>query len=182
MLEVNPDYKGPDKPYFKRIIAKPISEPKTAVISFLAKELAFTEIEPTALPQVEADADSATIKLDGIDYTWVGINVEKPPYTDIRVRRAIRYGIDVDAIIAGAYSGTVSRANSLLAPGLLGHWDAAPVYKRDVDKAKALLAEAGQTSFSTTFTCLNDATSQAVAPAFGTRCMTSIWRSCTARR
>ena len=163
VLEVNPDYKGPDKPYFKRIIAKPISEPKTAVISFLAKELAFTEIEPTALPQVEADADSATIKLDGIDYTWIGINIEKPPYTDIKVRQAIRYGVDVDAIIAGAYSGTVSRANSLLAPGLLGHWEAAPVYKRDVDKAKALLAEAGQTSFSTTFTCLNDATSQAVA-------------------
>jgi peptide/nickel transport system substrate-binding protein len=163
VLEVNPDYKGADKPYFKRIVAKPIAEPKTAVISFLAKEIAFTEVEPTALPQVEADPDSATIKLDGIDYQWIGINVEKPPYTDLRVRQAVRYGIDVDQIIAGAYSGTVSRAKTLLAPGLLGHWEAAPVYQRDVEKAKALLAEAGQTSFTTTLTCLNDATTQAIA-------------------
>ena len=34
---------------------------------------------------------------------------------DVKVRRAIRLGIDVDAIIAGAYSGTVARAKTLLA-------------------------------------------------------------------
>lgn len=163
VLEVNPDYRGTDKPYFKRIVAKPITEPKTAVISFLAKELAFTEIEPTAIPEVEADADSKTIKLDGIDYTWVGINVEKPPFDDLKVRQAIRLGIDVDAILAGAYSGTVTRAKTLLAPQLLGHWAAAPVYPHDPEKAKALLAEAGHSSLNATLTCLNDATAQAIA-------------------
>jgi peptide/nickel transport system substrate-binding protein len=163
VLEVNPDYKGADKPYFQRIIAKPITEPKTAVISFLAKEIAFSEIEPTAIPEVEKDADSGVIKMGAIDYTWLGINVEKPPFTDVRVRQAIRLGVDVDAIIQGAYSGTVPRAKTLLAPGLLGHWADAPVYPHDPEKAKALLAEAGQTSFTTTLTCLNDATAQATA-------------------
>ncbi|MGE3877344.1 MAG: ABC transporter substrate-binding protein [Parvibaculaceae bacterium] len=163
VLEANPDYKGADKPYFQRVIAKPIAEPKTAVISFLAKEIAFSEIEPTAIPDVEKDADSAVIKMSAIDYTWLGINIEKPPFTDIKVRQAIRLGVDVDAIIAGAYSGTVERAKTLLAPGLLGHWADAPVYPHDVEKAKALLAEAGQTSFATTLTCLNDATAQATA-------------------
>lgn len=163
VLEVNPDYKGADQPHFKRIIAKPITEPKTAVIAFLAKELAFTEIEPTALPQVEADADSKTIKIDGIDYTWIGLNMEKAPLDDLKVRQAIRLGIDVDAIIAGAYSGTVTRAKTLLAPQLLGHWAEAPVYPHDVEKAKALLAEAGHPNFNLTLTCLNDATAQATA-------------------
>lgn len=163
LLEANPDYTGADKPYFKRIIAKPISEPKTALISFLAKEIAFTEIEATSIPQVQADADAKVIKLDGIDYTWIGINVEKPPFNDLKVRQAIRLGIDVDAIIAGAYSGTVARAKTLLAPQLLGHWADAPVYPHDPEKAKSLLAEAGQSSFAATLTCLNDATSQAVA-------------------
>lgn len=162
-LEANPDYKGKDTPAFQRIIGKPISEWKTALLAFQAKEVQFTEIEATALPEVKKDPDAAVIEIESIDYTWIGINVEKPPFDDIKVRQAIRYGVDVDAIIAGAYSGTVSRAKTLLAPRLLGHWADAPVYPHDVEKAKALLAEAGKTSFDATFTCLNDATSQAVA-------------------
>jgi peptide/nickel transport system substrate-binding protein len=163
VLEANPDYKGPDKPHFKQIIAKPIDEPKTALLGYLAGELALTEVDPTSQDELKKAKDGEVVKINGIDYQWIGINVEKAPLSDIKVRQAIRYAIDVDAIIAGAFNGTVSRANALLAEGLLGYWKDAPVYQRDVEKAKSLLAEAGQTSFDTTFTCLNDATSQAIA-------------------
>ena len=162
-LEINPDYKGADKPHFQRVIAKPITEPKTAVIAFLAKEIGFTEIEPTAIPEIEKDAESSVIKMSAIDYTWLGINMEKAPFTDLKVRQAIRLGVDVEAVLAGAYSGFYPRANTLLAPGLLGHWADAPVYPHDPEKAKALLAEAGQSNLSATLTCLNDATAQAAA-------------------
>lgn len=162
-LEANPEYKGTDTANFQRIILKPITEWQTALLAFQAKEVAFTEIEPTAIPQIEKDPESAVIEMEGIDYEWIGINIEKPPFDDVKVREAIRYGIDVDAIIAGAYSGTVTRAKTLLAPRLLGHWADAPVYPHDPEKAKALLAEAGKTSFECTLTCLNDARTQAIA-------------------
>lgn len=162
-LEINPDYKGSAPGTYQRIILKPISEWQTALLAFQAKEIAFTEIEPTAVAEVEKDANSAVIKIDGIDYEWVGINVEKAPLDNIKVRQAIRYGIDVDAIIAGAWSGTVTRAKTLLAPRLLGHWADAPVYQYDPAKAKALLAEAGVSDLKVTLTCLNDARTQAEA-------------------
>ncbi|HET6620877.1 MAG TPA: ABC transporter substrate-binding protein [Dongiaceae bacterium] len=162
-LEKNPDYKGTDKVHFQRIVGKPIAEWKTALLGFQAKEIAFTEIESTAVGQVEGDPDANVIKMEAIDYTWIGINVEKPPFDNLKVRQAIRYGIDVDAIIAGAYGGTVERAKTLLAPGLLGHWADAPLYPHDPEKAKALLAEAGKTSFDCTLTCLSDAQYQAIA-------------------
>lgn len=162
-LEINPDYKGADKPAIKRVIAKPISELKTALLGFKAKEITFTEVDPTAVPDIEADPDSTVIKFDSIDYTWIGINVEKGPLADLKVRQAIRLGVDVDAIIAGAYSNTVTRAKTLLAPKLLGHWADAPVYQRDVEKAKALLAEAGKPEVAVTLTCLNDALMTAIA-------------------
>ncbi len=162
-LEANPDYSGRDVPNFKRVVGKPISEPKTSLLAFQAGELDFTAVDPVSVPELRKLPDAKVIEIDGIDYTWIGINVEKGPLADLRVRQAIRLGIDVDAIIAGAYSGTVSRAKTLLAPALLGSWTDAPLYARDTEKAKALLAEAGQSGLSLTFTCLNDSTSQAVA-------------------
>ncbi len=163
ILEANPDYKGNAPAQLKRIILKPISEWQTALLAFQAKEVTFTEVEPTAVTEVEQDPNSAVIKIDGIDYEWIGVNVEKAPLDDSKVRQAIRYGIDVDAIIAGAWSGTVSRAKTLLAPQLLGHWADAPVYQYDPEKAKALLAEAGVSDLKVTLTCLNDARTQAEA-------------------
>jgi peptide/nickel transport system substrate-binding protein len=162
-LETNPDYKGNAPAPYNRIILKPIQEWQTALLAFQAKEVAFTEIEPTAVGEIEKDPDAALIKLDGIDYEWIGINVEKAPFDNLKVRQAIRYGIDVDAIIAGAWSGTVTRAKTLLAPQLLGHWADAPVYNYDPAKAKALLEEAGASGLKATLTCLNDARTQAEA-------------------
>src|SRR5206468_842143 len=72
--------------------------------------------------------------------------------------------VDIDAILTGAYGGLYPRANALLAPGLLGYWKDAPVYKRDVDAAKKLLEEAGQGGgFKTRLTILSNAENQAVA-------------------
>lgn len=162
VLEANPDYKGKDTPKFKQIIGRIIPEPQTALLAYLANEIALTEVDPTSEGELAKNPDGVVKKIDGIDYQWIGINVEKAPLNDIKVRQAIRYGIDVDAIIAGAYGGTVPRANNLLAPGLLGYWKDSPVYARDVEKAKALLAEAGQSNLTVTLTSLNDSLSQAI--------------------
>src|SRR6185295_9168545 len=40
VLEANPDYKGPDTPKFKQIVGRIIAEPKTALLAFLANEVA----------------------------------------------------------------------------------------------------------------------------------------------
>jgi len=143
VLEANPDYKGKDTPKFKQIVGRIIPEPKTALLAYLANEIALTEVDPTSEGELKKNPDGVVKKIDGIDYQWIGINVEKAPLNDLKVRQAIRYGIDVDAIITGAYNNTVPRADNLLAPGLLGYWKDTPVYKHDPDKAKALLAEAG---------------------------------------
>ncbi|RAZ88813.1 ABC transporter substrate-binding protein [Mesorhizobium hawassense] len=163
VLAANPDYKGPYKPHFEELTGKIIPEHKTAFLSYQAKELDFTAFDADQLNTAKRLPDTKVIDIPGIDYTWIGINVEKGDLADLKVRQAIRWAIDVDAIIQGAYSGATSRAKTLLAPGLLGNWADAPLYTRDVAKAQALVAETGKTGLTFTFTCLNDATSLAVA-------------------
>lgn len=163
VLEANPDYEGGDTPSFRQIILKPILEPRTALLSLLAHEVALTEVDVTAEDELAKYSDITPVRMEGIDYTWISMNVAKGALADLRVRQAIRLGVDIPTVIAGAYGGKVGRANALLAPPLLGYWPDAPVYAPDVTAARALLAEAGQSSLALTFACLNDATSQAIA-------------------
>lgn len=162
-LAANPDYKGPFTAKVPAIVCRVIGEKKTSFLSYQAKELDFTAFEADQLETAKGLPESKIIDIPGIDYTWIGMNVEKGDLADVKVRQAIRWAIDVPAIIEGAYAGAVSRAKSLLAPGLLGYWEAAPQYDRDVEKATALLTESGKSGLTFSFTCLNDATSMAVA-------------------
>jgi peptide/nickel transport system substrate-binding protein len=69
--------------------------------------------------------------------------VDKPPFSDIRLRKAIAYAIDRDRIDKLVMGGQAPIANGPLPNGV---WWSSPdtiVYEHDPDKAKALLKEAG---------------------------------------
>jgi peptide/nickel transport system substrate-binding protein len=142
LLRADPDYLGP-KPHFREVVIRPIQEFKTAELAFRAGEVDFTRLLAANAAEFAKETSGRVVQRDSINYVWVGINVEKPPFDDIRVRRAIRSAIDVDEVLLAAYNGAVGRARALMAPGLLGHWKDAPVYKHDPAAAKKLLAEAG---------------------------------------
>lgn len=64
------------------------------------------------------------------------------PLQDVRIRQALAYAIDMDAIIEGIFMGKAVAAQSMTSPG---DWLATGLeeYKYDTEKAKALLEEAG---------------------------------------
>ena len=76
----------------------------------------------------------------------VAINNRKAPLNDVRVRRAIAHAIDRKAFIDGAQEGLGRAIGSHFAPTDLGYLDLSNAYPHDVDKAKALLKEAGITT------------------------------------
>jgi peptide/nickel transport system substrate-binding protein len=164
VLAANPHYKGPISGHFTEVVGEPIKEQKTADIAFKAGEIDFESIEPENKKAFSELPGTSVMALPGIDYAWFGPNIEKKPFDDLRVRQAVRLAVDVDAILTGAYAGLYPRANALLAQGMVGYWADAPVYKRDVDGAKKLLADAGLANgFKTTLTALSDARPQAIA-------------------
>lgn len=104
-------------------------------------------VQPTDLPLFD--------KVDGFKYVagpsattsfTLNVNYTTGPATDVRVRRALRDGFDLDAIVRSVYLGTVARAWSNIGPdnadhnaALKGSWG------NDVAGANRLLDEAGWT-------------------------------------
>jgi peptide/nickel transport system substrate-binding protein len=145
ILKRNPDYYG-TPPYYDEIHFIPIEDDKAAEIALEAGELDFSGISIEGLDRFASNPDFKTAKVPNIFFNWIGMNVENPKLADINVRLAIRYGIDVDSILAAAYLGKEERELALIAPGIIGYWKDAPRYDRDVVKAKEYMAKAGLTS------------------------------------
>jgi peptide/nickel transport system substrate-binding protein len=70
------------------------------------------------------------------------LNMAQKPLDDIRVRQAIAYAIDRDAMVQFRGTSMTKPADSVIPRGFLGHAEV-PLIKHDVAKAKQLLAEAG---------------------------------------
>lgn len=78
-----------------------------------------------------------------ISYTYVGMNTEKTPFNDVKVRKAINYAIDKEAIVNVILNGSGNIATSPIAPGVFGFTDKTKNYEYNVEKAKELMKEAG---------------------------------------
>jgi peptide/nickel transport system substrate-binding protein len=128
---------------FPAIVLRPVRETMTAELALRADEVQFAAVPAEDLASVRQAPDTKTIDQPATNLVWLGINVDHTPFDDVRVRQAIRAAIDIDAVLAGSWDGAVPQAFAPIAPGLPGHWSAAPRRARDVAQAKAWLAEAG---------------------------------------
>ena len=82
---------------------------------------------------------------------------------DIRVRQAIQYAYDSDAVLVGAYGGLVPRSAGVVQPGTTFARQQNIINTRDVEKARALLAEAGAEGLTLNLVTLTDSTSINIA-------------------
>ena len=89
-------------------------------------------------------------KYETLSTSYIGFNVNKAPFDDVRVRQAINYALDVEAVVDYIYTGQAVAAGGPLPPLVWGALDAEG-YEYNPEKAKELLAEAGYPDgFSTT--------------------------------
>jgi peptide/nickel transport system substrate-binding protein len=160
VLALNPAWKGP-APAFAKVRFEIVTDDDAAALAYESKAIDYAKISLNTLATYveKAPADSDLITMDGNRFLWLALNVNNPKFKDEKVRRAIQYAVDVEQIMQGSYSGLAKAATGVIPPGMPGHRDAI-LYPADIEKAQALLAEAGVSDMTIELACLNDKTSQ----------------------
>ena len=142
ILKANPTYWA-GAPKVSGVTFRFISEPSTALSALQAGEIDWTDSVPTQRVAQLKDDDSITLATTASnDYWYLALNEARPPWNDLRVRQAIAYAIDRDAIVQATSYGTAV-ANQLAIPQGNPWYTPYDAYRHDVDKAKSLLADAG---------------------------------------
>jgi len=143
VLEKNPSYwRFPVK--LERVIYRPIVEDQARLTELLTGALdLIVGTPPDYVGQLEANPKVTLLKQVGAHVWYLGINNQKKPYDDKRVRQALNYAVNKDAIVRDVLKGTGSLSVGPVLPKTWGADGGLKPYPYDPERAKKLLAEAG---------------------------------------
>jgi len=83
------------------------------------------------------------IKFPSIMQYYLALNGSVEPLTNPKVRQALQYTFNTDKVISDIFNDTLTKMEAAVGPGYPDVYAAATQYSYDLDKAKALLKEAG---------------------------------------
>ncbi len=142
-LDYNPNWWGKE-PSIKRVIVKVVPETTNMRLQLEKGDVDF--LNPISI--------SETLTLDGkpgvrvvdspsVWFILAYLNCTKPPLDNVKVRQAMSYAINYDALIKEVIKGRGRKANGPIAYGMEGYDETLKGYDYNPAKAKQLLAEAG---------------------------------------
>ena len=98
---------------------------------------------PADLPEMQKDANLTVLSQPGLNIAYWAFNTQKKPFDDKRVRQAFSMAIDKASILRDVYLGAGQPAKNFIPPTIWSYNDAVKDLPYDVEKAKAMLKEAG---------------------------------------
>jgi peptide/nickel transport system substrate-binding protein len=167
VLERNDRYYG-HKPSISTVRFKIIPE---AVVRALELRKGSVDIAQNVLPfdVVEVLKDNPELEAlnaPGTVYQYIAFNMKDPVFADLRVRKAIAYAIDRDAIIKYLWRGFARAATGVIP---IGNWCYTPdvtAYPYNPERARELLREAGKSNLTFGFRTSTDETQRTLAAVF----------------
>jgi len=146
----NPFYYEEGLPYLDKVEFKILGDEASKESALRSKSVDMAWFRDPRQAEALAGNVPGILSASGIPsrYIPIRLNMCEEPFNDVRVRQALSLAMDreklIETVIPSAYGGAVC---GVLAPSSPFFWEGDPMdlpyYRRDVEKAKALLAEAG---------------------------------------
>jgi peptide/nickel transport system substrate-binding protein len=173
VVETNPEYFGKE-PNIGRAIFKIIPDATTRALELRkgSVDVGQNVLSPDFVRALEKEPHLRVQSCPGTNYAYIGLNLQDPVLKDRRVRQAIAYAIDREAIVKYYWRDLVSLASGILPPSHWAYEGQVATYTHDPTKARQLLDEAGLNDpdgdgplprFKLTFKTSNEETARQVA-------------------
>lgn len=150
VLEKFPEYWNADNIHFDNVTFLPIPDGTVRLANLQSGDLDLVErLNATDVTTVKGDSNLSFLEVTGLGYQGITVNIDNGDASDTpfgneaKVRQAFSLAIDRDAINQVVFEGTVTPGNQPWDPSSPWYNTDFPVNARDVEGAKALLAEVG---------------------------------------
>ena len=141
-LEANPNYHlGP--PHMKRVVVRHIPEPATQRLLLEKGDIDIArDLTPDQLTPMASNKDIRIESFPAANTYYLGMNLTEEHLKNPKVREAMKYLVDYEGMVNTVLKGRFIQQEAFLPLGFLGAIAYNP-FNLNVEKAKALLAEAG---------------------------------------
>lgn len=134
----------------ERLVSRFIPDPASQFLELMADHIDIMGLTPIQYARIvparpQLNRHIALYKELGNAYTYLGFNLKRAPFNDVRVRQAINYAINKQEIIEGVLLGLGQPVASPYKPGTRWSNPNLTPYPYDPAKARRLLQEAGYT-------------------------------------
>ena len=142
------DYWNKDNVFIDRVVFLPIVDATVRLANLKSGGLDLIErVLATDIKDVESDSRLVLATAPELGYLGLTINTNndksKGALTNVKVRQALDLSIDREALNQVAFNGEFTPGNQWVSPAHPYYQQSSPIRPRDVEKAKALLKEAG---------------------------------------
>jgi peptide/nickel transport system substrate-binding protein len=143
VLVANKDY-WDGRPYLDEVVTRILPDANVEAINLLKGDVDFVQsITPRTISQVEKDPDLKTVVYDYGRFDYIGWNNYNPLFKDKKVRQAMNYAMDRQALVSKVFLGRAYVGTGPFHPKLPQQNPDVKPYPFDLKKAAQLLADAG---------------------------------------
>lgn len=143
LLERNENYWQEGLPYLDAVEITPIPDDTVRETALRGGEVDWVlSIAPQNFDSLVEDPDVVVQTAPQLSYDYIGINLMREPFSDVRVRQAIALALDREQLCEAGFFGLCEAVQGPIGTGSPWYFDYAP-YGQDIEKAKELLADAG---------------------------------------
>lgn len=150
ILEANEDY-FLGAPAIKHVELITIADTSAALLNLEGGGIdAYCDIQTSDYALAQSNEDIKIVEGNALGYEFLQFNTARAPFDDARVRQAVSYALDKDAMLQGVNDNIGTKVDTVILSDGIGYTDRITVYDYNLDKARSLLAEAG---YPDGFTC-----------------------------